>query len=227
MKELRRGHPSNSQYKDAMKHKRYNIAIIPPEGIAEQAMTLSRALAPYNPLFTLDGKTLFPHISLYHVSLTEEVLDVVVERLEKTLATIHSFPLKQETYYPKEGVWIGVRYVKDKPILDLHSLVIAAVRDLRVPEKSQRYEAEWQELSLAERKEIEYCGWSSAFALYSPHLNFSKLEIPYAGLLAELPVYDFSFEVTEIGLYEIGKQGTCTRLLAALPLVVAPEIQES
>ena len=54
-----------------MDYKRYDVVIIPPPDIREQTVALSRALVPLGTFLVLDDVTIHPHISLYHVRLTE------------------------------------------------------------------------------------------------------------------------------------------------------------
>lgn len=201
-----------------MDYKRYDIVIIPPPEIREQAITLSQALAPLGTFFVLDDTTRYPHISLYHVPLQAAVLPDVIETLGRVARETPSFILRQGTYYPDQGVWVGVRYVADKPILDLHATVIDATKGFRTIEDDARYKARWAELSPKQRKNIEECGWADAYTRYSPHLTFSKLRAPRADVLAHLPQREFSFRVGYIGLFELGENGTCVRLIAQFQL---------
>ncbi len=197
-----------------MNYKRYDIVVIPPKEIAEQAIQLSQALAPLGSFFVLDGVTLHPHISLYHVPLEEQMLPRVIETLGKIATTTAPFILEQGTYYPEQGIWVGVRYVADKAILDLHTAIIEATKGYRVIEDDARYKSRWSELESRERKNIQDCGWAHAFTSYSPHISFTKLQAPRADVLAHLPQRDFSFLADHIGLYELGDNGTCVRLVA-------------
>lgn len=197
-----------------MEYKRYDVVILPPPEIAEQAIALSQALATVGSFFVLDGVALHPHLSLYHVPLDISALTAVTEALGTVAARVAPFTLRQATYYPDQGIWVGVRYVAEKTILDLHTSIIEAVKGYRVIEDDVRYKARWSELSREERKNLEECGWAHAYARYSPHLTFTKLKTPRADVLAHLPQREFSFVVDHIGLCELGENGTCIRLVA-------------
>lgn len=204
-----------------MDYKRYDIVVIPPREIAEQAIQLSQALAPLGTFFVLDGVKYHPHLSLYSAPFAASALPAVSEALQKLADMTEPFLLEQGTYYPDQGVWVGVRYVAAKSIFDLHTAVIAATKDLRVIEDDARYKARWTEMSREQRKNIEDCGWSDAFTRYSPHITFTKLEAPRADVLAHLPQREFSFRADHIGLYELGEHGLCTRLVADFWLTAA------
>lgn len=197
-----------------MNYKRYDIVVIPPKDIAEQAIEMSRALERFDSFFVLDDETFHPHISLYHVPFDEATLETVTGVVGEIAAATQSFFLKQETYYPDQGVWVGVRYVADKAILDLHTAVIEATKGYRVVEDDARYKARWADLSPGQRKNIEDSGWQDAFTAYFPHISFTKLKQPRRDVLAHLPQRDFSFLADHIGLYELGADGTCTKLVA-------------
>lgn len=197
-----------------MNYKRYDIVVIPPEDITRQAIEMSQVLARFDSFFILDGETVHPHLSLYRVPFDESALEKAIKKVGEIAAAMQPFLLQQETYYPDQGVWVGVRYVADKAILDLHTGIIAATKDYRAIEDDARYKARWADLSPQQRKNIEDCGWSDAFTAYFPHISFTKLKQPRADVLAHLPQHDFSFLADHIGLYERGENGTCTKLVA-------------
>ncbi len=166
----------------------------------------------------LDGVTLHPHISLYHVPLTEEILPTVTDALKSVAATTAPFPLEHDTYYSDQGVWIGVPYLVDKGILDLHTAVITAVKGNRVIEDDIQHRANWAERSHSEQKNLEDCGWADVYTRYFPHITFTKLREPREDVLTHLPHREFSFKADRIGLFELGENGTCVRLIADFQL---------
>lgn len=201
-----------------MGYKRYNIAIIPPRAIIEQAIAMSEELRKFDSFFVLDEKTLSPHISLYHAPFTEERLGDVIGKLEEITAGTRPFPVRHASYYPDQGVWVGIRYVSDKAILDLHTQVIEATKGYRAEQDDVRYLARWAELSHQQRENIKDCGWTDSFTLFSPHLTFTKLRQPRTDVLHHLPEHDFSFQVDHIALVERGEYGACIKTLADFTL---------
>jgi 2'-5' RNA ligase len=201
-----------------MQYKRYHIAIIPPQAIVEQAIAVSAALQPFDALFALDQETHYPHISLYHAPFTDAALSDVAQALREVASATAPFALRQETYYPDQGVWVGVRYVADKAILDLHTRVVEATKGYRAEQDDARYLARWAELSHRQRTNIKDCGWTDAFALFSPHLSFGKLRQPSQDILNRLPREDFSFQVERIALVERGEYGACLKFVADFKL---------
>ncbi len=201
-----------------MDYKRYDIVIMPPPVIAEQAVATSQALAPLGTFFVLDDVHHHPHISLYHVPLTESALALVIAKLRALASVTAPFLLKQETYYPDQGVWVGVRYASDQAILNLHTAVIAAAKDYRVIEDDARYKARWAELDPKRRQHIQDCGWPDAYTSYFPHISFTKLREPRADIYAHLAQPEFSFLADRVGIYELGEHGTATTLVADFSL---------
>lgn len=196
-----------------MEYKRYHIAIIPPQVIVEQAIGMSGVLQKFDALFMLDDQGHYPHISLYHAPFTAEVLGDVMKKLREVASVTEPFFLHQETYYPDQGVWVGARYAADKAILDLHTRVVEATKGYRAEQDDARYLARWAELSHQQRTNIQDCGWTDAFALFSPHLSFGKLRQPQSDILAHLPKYDLSFQVERIALVERGEYGSCLKFV--------------
>jgi len=204
-----------------MNYKRYDIVILPPQEIADQAISISQALAPLDSFYMLDGETLYPHLSLYHVPFAESALPAVRDALRKLADSTASFQLQHQNYYPDQGMWVGVRYVTNQAILGLHTAVITATRDYRIVEDDARYFSRWSELSPKQQHNLKECGWKDAYTLYSPHLSFTKLKQPRADVLALLPGQDLSFLVDHIALCELGDHGTCVKIVADCKL--APE----
>ena len=202
-----------------MDYQRYKISVVVPQDIAAQAIEMSQALRQFGSVFVLDGETIHPHLSLYHVPFDEAALAVAITAVGEIAAATKPFLLQQDTYYPDQGVWIGVRYVADKAILDLHTAVIEATKQYRAEQDDARYAARWADLGPEQRKNIGDCGWSDAFTQYSPHISFTKLEQPRADVLAHLPHRDFSFLADHIGLYAVGEHGVCTELVADFRLI--------
>lgn len=197
-----------------MDYKRYDIVIIPPPDIAEQAMALSRLLVPFGSFFVLDGVARHPHLSLYRVPFYESVLPTVMPLIDRFARSIEPFLLIQDTYYPDQGVWVGVRYVANKALFDLHTGVIDALKPHRVIEDDARYADRWAEMTTEQRRNIEECGWAHAYTRYSPHMSFTKLQKPRADVLAHLPQRELSFIADHIGLYELGQHGAPDILIA-------------
>lgn len=199
-------------------YKRYHIAILPPPAIVTRAIAASTALRPLEPLFVLNQETYFPHVSLYHVPFTDEALPQVRRELGAIASATAPFLLRHETYYPDQGVWVGVRYVADKAILDLHTTVVERLKGYRAVQDDARYLARWADLSPARRKNIHDCGWSNAFTLFSPHLSFAKLPVPRADILVHLPYHDLSFRAEIIALIERGEYGASLERVAVSSL---------
>lgn len=201
-----------------MASRSYNIAIIPSAAAADAAIAASRFLEESGSLFMLDGKKIFPHVSLYHVSLPEEVLPEVIQSLEVVFSDAPSFPLTQAAYGAKEGIWVHVCYRKDVPIFSLHQQVLGAVSGYRDREIGQVDDGEiqqrdWEGLSRERQSNLEACGWSEAYDLYLPHMTFGRLAAPNVGIINILPPHEFSFQAERVGLYELGDNGTCIKLI--------------
>lgn len=199
-------------------NRKYNIAIIPPEGIAKQAMMMSEHISTEGTYFVLDGTSLYPHISLYHVVLDDEHLSEIVQAVTDAVSSIQSFPLKSGPYRAVADEWIDVSYEREEGIMVLHEVVIGAVASRRAGKELEMNRADWETLDVVARQNLERCGWTDAFEHYAPHLTFARLRSQDASILTRLPIMDYSFSVQAIGLYELGDHGTCTKLLHTFSL---------
>lgn len=206
-----------------MSHKRYNIAIIPPEKSVAQALLMNDFLADHGCLFSFSQEELYPHISLYHIEMPEEHVPLVQAVLRKILAEERSFMLQPVGYRAVEDVWVDVSYERGEALMKLHYKILEAIKEFRLKGVGEVYggevpQAEWQKLSLEQQKNIEEYGWSEAGELFVPHLTFGRLKEPKQDILTLLPQEDFSFEATALGLYDLGEHGTCNKLLEEFKL---------
>ena len=198
--------------------KRYNFAIIPPDVVKERAIEISKRIAKHDSLFILNEKNLHPHISLYHVTLDPKDLPTIIEKSHAILRSRKPFQMTQDSYRITQGVWVDVAYAKKQNIMDIHTALINATKDFRLEKGGEKNREDWTDLTEEQKGNILNCGWASSFDLFTPHLTFTKLKEGSTNILTSLPHENLSFLVESIGLFELGDHGTCTNLIAHMPI---------
>lgn len=206
---------SSQGYEVKIMVKGYNIVIEASDEVTTIAREVSDILsAQTETCFTLDTTRHIPHVTLYHVSLEEEVVPAVLAALKEVASAMESFHLHQTKYCLVRGQWIDMSYEREDPIVRLHNLVLEAVGQYHVKEEEALQKEEWSDMSPERQENLELYGASEVRGLYRPHLTLTRLvEKMDESILQNLPERNFSFRVSAIALYELGEYGTCHGVL--------------
>ena len=105
------------------KSRAYNIAIIPPKGISEKAIRVSRSLKKEDVFFILDGKKYFPHITIYMAELPKKNLSKIKKTLKLISQNIKTFKIRSNKYRHENG-WVHVNFKKDHSLAKLQAEII-------------------------------------------------------------------------------------------------------
>lgn len=155
---------------------KFNFAIIPSKAVRERAIEMSEWLSAEETEFVLDGESLHPHVSLYHVSLDGERPPLVIADISARLESIQSFFLHQGPYRAVEDEWIDVSYDRNRNIISLHEVVIEVVGELRANAGTEKAREDFVGLLKDQQNSLLRCGWTEAFERYAPHLTFARLK---------------------------------------------------
>lgn len=193
----------------------YGIVIIP----SREASNLSRESSAFlatqrETCFVLGTQENVPHVSLYHFSAEEDVIEDVITVMHNVLSISTSFSVQFDACKLIDGRWIFATYELGEQLLDLHQTVLDHIAPLRTRGGEADLKEDWYDASEIRKENLELYGWSEVRSLYQPHLTLTRLaKKTDESFLGTLPAQDFSFEVTKLGLYELGKYGTCKKLV--------------
>lgn len=196
----------------------YNIVLLPEARLAEKAAQVSEQLSSEGTLYTLNGISLFPHVSLYMVQLKAAQLAAVERTLARVAASHSELTLTAEGYGGKRG-FINASYERSEAIDSLQMAIIEGVNPLRDGLVAEEKALQETATGLV-AENIEKYGFQNIGELYVPHLTltrFSDRDTSFDTL--ELPPHgDFSGQFPEIGLFEMGEHGTCIREITRVAL---------
>lgn len=191
-----------------MTSKPYDIVLIPEQRLALAAIKTSEELRKFGTLFTLDGKTFFPHVSLYMLQLKEADLEKVFALLGKIAGdtpTITGSP----KLFGSHNNYIDVEYDKTTEIARLQMDVVEVlnpIRDCLRDKDKERLPTATEE----EKNAILKYGYRSVGKLFEPHLTFTRFKDPQPDAKNSLPdMKKFDGRFLEMGIYEMGDNGTC------------------
>ncbi|MEA2701658.1 MAG: hypothetical protein QOE22_367 [Candidatus Parcubacteria bacterium] len=195
----------------------YDVVLLPDETVARKAIVLSRELAQHGSHFTLDGVSYYPHVSLYMLQLREDDLQKALEKLSSLAERTRTVTATADQYHRSAG-YLSVKYVKSGDFTRVQDDVIRELNPLRDGLR-QKDKGRLATIEGAERDNILEYGYRSVGNEFFPHLTFTRFVSPDEPLPEALPPKeDFDGEYLQLGLLEMGDNGTCIRLLKAWEL---------
>ena len=196
-----------------MQSESFNIVIYPPADISKKAAEVSKKLKRKGGLFVLDGKSYFPHITIYMTEFPVKNVPRIRKILREFAAKTKSFHATSLKYRQSKDGYIDVDYRKSKEVKGLQKKILSLLNPLREELLRPKDKARMSELSKAQQRNIMRYGYRSVGAEFFPHLTFTKLEKFDKSALSKIEKPNFSFEVGKIGLFYLGDYGTCRKLI--------------
>ena len=193
-----------------------DIAILPSEDLCVQAIETSQRFQKRDALFTLHAEACVPHVSLYMVRLDTDGLNAARELLAKIAATTSAQNITAKRYYQSEG-YTGVEYVRSDELAKLQMTVVQAINPIRDRTYAKNKADAVSNPDLA-RENVKQYGYPNIGELFWPHITFTRFSDQEEKALELPPLQVFNGQLIRLGLFELGKHGTCIRRIAEFPL---------
>ncbi|MGH7203885.1 MAG: hypothetical protein ACREHC_05570 [Candidatus Levyibacteriota bacterium] len=200
----------------------YDIVLLPPQSVEKNSVAVSQQLSHFGTEFILQEDILYPHLSLYMVNLTPENVDKTTRLLADIAAKMP--PLQLEALHYSHDFTQGmfeITYKENKELSRLQQKLIAAVNPLReglrIKDPVGHLLADWLPKQTGElRENLEHYGYDEIGNFFRPHITFTRfIKRDTRVALSTLPlVKTFDGNFTELGLFEMGENGTCIREIA-------------
>ncbi len=198
-----------------------NIIVRPDKHIAEVAISLSRKIAgEFKTDFVLDGKTFFPHITIYQAAYPEKNIAEVEKQIVKAVKSVKPFDVKLFEYQSMLG-FVFWNAEKDNPFLSLHKKIITGMNSLR---EGSILPGELPRLSDPQvpdfiKQSIKNYGAALAMDAFTPHLTITHFINPSDASLARetLSSKKLQFCASSVWLANIGPHGTVNEILQEFP----------
>lgn len=194
-----------------------DIVILPTDELAQKAITLSKQLERHGTLFTLKEGACYPHASLYMTQLKVDDLDKVKAILASIASSTPRLNLSSGRYVQEEG-YIDADYTRTEQVDRLQMAVVEAINPIRdgIREKDK---ARMLTTTGKVRENLEKYGYRGVGELFRPHISFTRFAdgqpIDTTGLPGPA---EFSGAFLQLGLFEMGDNGTCVRKIAEFNL---------
>lgn len=198
-----------------------DIVLLPSKELAEKAIAASQQLASLDAFFTLEFGKFFPHMSLYMFQFDTDDTPKVDELLQNIASSIE--PITGSAARYDQGTGFGVGYVDaeyeaTKELSSLQDAVVGAINPVRAGMR-EKDKAKLQDATGVKLENLQKYGYPSIGELFRPHITLSRLKEHKPEALDVLPSLDtFNGTFDRIGLFEMGDNGTCIRMIGEYPL---------
>lgn len=199
---------------------RINIAVKPPQEVAEQVVALSKDIGTHKEsFFVLDGLHYFPHLTLYSPEYPEKNVDEILLATENIVAGTEPFTATSTLFNSHLG-YIDLAMEKTDLWEKLHEAVVTRLNPYRENHIRDKYLSELARYSSIQQKYIQAYGYSEVFTTFRPHITITRLkdEARAKELAQNLTTPFQSFQVTELAAYTMGDHGSCTGIIKEFPL---------
>lgn len=190
-----------------------NVCIIPNEYVSETCTAISQSLKSEYTMFTL-GEGLFAHMTAYMARFSDDVIDSVVDKVEKLLASASIFRCEHTGYFMTAGRYLEASYRKSDKFMELHESLINSVAGLRINPGQPYEEGYFTPYTDEQRQNAKETGYDLARNLYRPHVTLTRYSEGNAPQeLPVLPTTDLSFNLSKVCIYKADDNGAIYELV--------------
>lgn len=184
--------------------------VIPEPVLSKKVIEVSEKLNELDTYFTLDNENFFVHASIYMLQLNDAGLEKALNLLSIIAQETKKIDgVAKEYHY--ENNYIDTEYVRSKEFEDLQSVVLEKLNPIR--DGLRQRDKEKLIVAVGEEREtiLKY-GYRSVGNAFSPHVTFTCFKDNQEKAIELLPEKDlFKGKFVELGLFEMGENGTCVR----------------
>lgn len=189
-----------------------NVVLLPSDALADTAIVASQKLASYPTLFTLEVGKYYPHVSVYMLQLKTADIEKAKERLATVAAKTQMFDLITANFGQSEG-FFDVEYDNTEQLSTVQAEVVQALNPIRDGMRQKDHQRMQVAVGEALANYQQY-GWASIGSLYRPHLTLTRFNDENTAPEAPADLAAFNGVFPKLGLFEMGDNGTCVRLIA-------------
>ncbi len=185
-----------------------NICVIPPWDIGEICIKFSQLLKSNNTMFVLDGKSKFPHMTVYMARFANNVMPKVLLKAGEVLRNINNFSCEHTGYYMTPGRYFEISYRKSESLMDLHESLVKKLKDHRLNHGNPFEEGYFTPYTEEQQKNAKETGYDLAHNLYRPHITLTRYQegqVPKN--IPKLEITNLSFSPYSICVYKADDNG--------------------
>ena len=201
-------------------YKPYNVVLLPPKEVNEEAIRLSKLIAKsFAVEFVLDGKNFYPHLTLFQLSIPIKSLPVINDLLKDTLKS--TIETKFDKYFAAQNGFISWDCQINQQLLELHKKVINKTNHFRKNRPLPSKKLQYNFLTTKDNIQIKKFGSSGLLGNFRPHITLARLKdgSHYKEALSLLPFKKpllVKFKQAAIG--ELSTHGTVVKIISVYKL---------
>lgn len=191
---------------------------MPPVDIAKYVAKLSKKISEKEKAyFILDNKNFYPHITIYSPEYPIYNFEKIINRMEKVSKKLSKTKFKFEKLDSIDG-YIGTSAYYSKEMRKIHKTIINEFNPLREGYIREKFCN--SNISKEEKENIQKYGHPYLMNLYNPHITITRLKNEKIAkkIAKEIKWSKREFILDKIGIYKMGKNGTCTELIKEFKL---------
>lgn len=189
---------------------------MPPKEVVDEVTALSKDLSKeYATLFQLDGVNFHAHITIYSPEYPENNRSKVLSVVEKIASQNSRINFHLNNINADKG-FITLEFVHSIEVSSLHQKVVEGLNTLREGRMSEKNTSDYmRSLDLERQRNLEKYGRTNVINLYHLHLSVTRLqdEVLAKTVSSNIKWKINRFTVDKIGVYTMGPNGTCTKLI--------------
>lgn len=199
-----------------------DVVLLPSKTQSKLAIQASRMLSAQGGLFTLDDEKFYAHMSMYMFQMSLDNQADCIAALQRIAEQTRVQQLNQDGYfYQDSGFGRGytdVAFKRNTEVDACQDSIVNIFNDLRAGVRESD-KAKMTDASGLKLENLQQYGYPAIGELFRPHITLTKLSIESEPDFSVLPESEaFTGEFDKIGIFEMGRNGTCIRKVAEFVL---------
>ncbi|MBD3363030.1 hypothetical protein GF362_04895 [Candidatus Dojkabacteria bacterium] len=204
---------------------RLNINLIPSDSINKEVIKFARKISRNtSPLFILDNKFNFVHLTLYSPAFPKSNLKKILLEIEQLSSYFNDINSSFTSIDSHKG-YIEIKVDLSPELFNVHKQIIKKINPLRngyIRTKYSSMSPYFKEMNDEQIANIKRYGMPNIMNLYRPHITLIRLHDfrKAKELASELKWRLQRFKSNTLGVFDMGPDGTCTHLIKKFKLGV-------
>lgn len=206
-----------------MKTVRLDIAIIPDDKLLLETERLSKSLSKnFQTYFTLDNQSFYSHLTLYSPEFPTNRKQSIIKVVKKISHEVNKFTANLEKGFQFQDGFIGIQVENSINLRNLHNKVVDRLNSSREGELREKYKGQsvLEKYTTEQLSNIKSYGYPDVKSLFDPHITLTRL-VNTEETKAAIEIIDLEssiLHVEKLGIFEMGKDGTCIKKIAEYAL---------
>ena len=192
-----------------------NVCIIPSREVGAECVAMSQTLKNTNPLFVLDGKSKFAHMTVFMFRVADKDISAVVMAAGGSIKFASSFLCEHVGYLLTAGRYLEVSYRKSEDFMNLHNGLIEALAPLRINSGNPYEEGYFTPYNAEQQQNAKETGYDLAKKIYRPHITLTRwAEGQVPETFPAFPAAKLSFNLSTVCVFKADDNGAVYEELA-------------